>query len=100
MNARTKMYTPTPIAASVRSTRPSCSGYIAGRLGAIVRRRRRLHMVHTVGMADAFPIVIIGISLVAIVIAVVASLASGGLYERIGRGGFSMDGEEGRSQSG
>ena len=45
-------------------------------------------------MADAFPIVIIGISLIAIVVAVVASLASGGLYERIGRGGFSMDGDE------
>ena len=51
-------------------------------------------MLHTVGMADAFPIVIIGISLLAIVVAVVASLASGGLYERIGRGGLSMDGHE------
>lgn len=51
-------------------------------------------------MKDAFPIVIIGISLLAIVIAVVASLASGGLYERIGRGGFSMDGYENRSRSG
>jgi hypothetical protein len=47
-------------------------------------------------MADAFPIVIIGISLVAIAIAVVASLASGGLYERIGRGGLSMDGHDQR----
>jgi hypothetical protein len=45
-------------------------------------------------MADAFPIVIIGISIVAIVVAVVASLASGGLYERIGRGGLSMDGHD------
>ena len=57
-------------------------------------------MVHTVGMDDAFPIVIIGISLVAIVIAVVASLASGGLYERIGRGGFSMDGYDQQSRPG
>src|SRR4051812_3894839 len=47
-------------------------------------------------MADAFPIVIIGISLIAIVVAVVASLASGGLYERIGRGGLSMDHEQHR----
>ena len=38
-------------------------------------------------MADLFPIVIIGISILAIVVAVAASLASGGLYERIGRGG-------------
>jgi hypothetical protein len=48
-------------------------------------------------MKDAFPIVIIGVSLIAIVIAVVATFASGGssgLYERIGRGGFSMDGYE------
>ena len=51
-------------------------------------------MLHTVGMADAFPIVIIGISLLAIIVAVVASLASGGLYERIGRGGLSMDGHD------
>ena len=45
-------------------------------------------------MADAFPLVIIGISVIAIVVAVVASLASGGLYERIGRGGLSMDGHD------
>jgi hypothetical protein len=45
-------------------------------------------------MADAFPLLVIGISLLAIVVAVVASLASGGLYERIGRGGFSMDGQD------
>jgi hypothetical protein len=45
-------------------------------------------------MADLFPIVIIGISILAIVVAVAASLASGGLYERIGRGGLSMDGHE------
>jgi hypothetical protein len=51
-------------------------------------------------MADAFPIVIIGISLVAIVVAVAASMASGGLYERIGRGGFSMDGHEQQGRSG
>ena len=71
-------YTPTARAARISSTRPSCSGYIAGRLGAIVRRRSRRHMGHTVGMAEAFPIVIIGVSVAAIVIAVVASLASGG----------------------
>jgi hypothetical protein len=51
-------------------------------------------------MADAFPIVIIGISLVAILIAVVASIASGGLYERIGRGGLSMDGHEQQRRAG
>jgi hypothetical protein len=48
-------------------------------------------------MKDAFPIVIIGVSVLAIVIAVVATFASGGssgLYERIGRGGLSMDGHD------
>jgi len=42
-------------------------------------------------------VVIIGVSVIAIVIAVVATFASGGtsgLYERIGRGGLSMDGHE------
>jgi hypothetical protein len=48
-------------------------------------------MRETVGMEDAFPLVIIGVSLVAIVVAVVVSLSSGGLYDRIGSGGFSMD---------
>lgn len=43
--------------------------------------------------------VIIGVSILAIVIAVVATFASGGsagLYERIGRGGFSMDHDQTR----
>jgi hypothetical protein len=54
-------------------------------------------------MKDAFPLVIIGVSLLAIVIAVVATFASGGssgLYERIGRGGLSMDGDEAGRPSG
>jgi hypothetical protein len=54
-------------------------------------------------MKDAFPVVIIGVSLIAIVIAVVATFASGGtsgLYERIGRGGLSMDGHEQERRSG
>ena len=42
-------------------------------------------------MSDAFPIVIIAVSIAAIVVAVVVSLASGGLYDRIGSGAFSMD---------
>ena len=53
-------------------------------------------MRQTVGVEDAFPIVIIGVSLVAIVVAIVTSLSSGGLYDRIGAGGFSMDHDEAR----
>src|SRR3954469_4711078 len=72
--------------------RPTCSGYTAGRLGAIVRRRKRRHMRQTVRVADAFPIVIIGVSIVAIVVAVIVAVSSGGMYERIGRGGtFGLD---------
>ena len=44
--------------------------------------------------------VIIAVSLLAVVVAVVATFASGGsggLYERIGRGGLSMDHEEVRN---
>ena len=53
-------------------------------------------MRQTVGVEDAFPIVIIGASLIAIVVAIVVSLSSGGLYDRIGAGGFSMDHEDPR----
>ena len=53
-------------------------------------------MRQTVGVEDAFPTVIIGVSLVAIVIAVVVSLLSGGLYDRIGGGAFSMDHDDRR----
>jgi hypothetical protein len=54
-------------------------------------------MRQTVRVADAFPIVIIGVSVVAIAVAVVVSLASGGLYDRIGRGGtFGLDSDGGR----
>src|SRR5689334_8594154 len=58
-------------------------------------------MRQTVRVADAFPIVIIGVSLVAIVVAIVVSLSSGGLYDRIGRGGtFGLDTEGSSSRSG
>src|SRR4051812_36950013 len=74
---------------------------MAGREGAIVRLRRRRHMRETVRVADAFPIVIIGVSIVAIVVAVVVSLSSGGIYERIGRGGtFGLDTDGSPTRSG
>src|SRR3954453_6999305 len=85
------------MATTVSRTRPSWSGYISGLDGAIVLRLRRRHMRQTVRVADAFPIVIIGASLVGIVVAIVVSLSSGGLYDRIGRGGtFGLD-TEGRA---
>jgi hypothetical protein len=54
-------------------------------------------MVHTVGVDDAFPIVVIAVVIVASVVAVISSVASGGLYERIGKGTFSMDEPGGRA---
>ncbi len=58
-------------------------------------------MRQTVRVADAFPIVIIGVSIAAIAVAVVVSLASGGLYDRIGRGGtFGLDTEGGSGRRG
>jgi hypothetical protein len=39
---------------------------------------------------DAFLIVVIGVSLLAFVVAVVALATSGGAYDRIGRGGMSI----------
>jgi hypothetical protein len=48
-------------------------------------------MRQTVGVEEAFPIVIIGFSIAAIVVAVIVALSSGGLYDRIGRGAFSLD---------
>jgi len=58
-------------------------------------------MRQTVRVADAFPIVIIGVSIVAIVVAIVVSLSSGGLYDRIGRGGtFGLDTDGGARRPG
>jgi hypothetical protein len=42
-------------------------------------------------MDDAFLIVVIGVSLIAFVIAAVALATSGGSYDQIGRGGISAD---------
>jgi hypothetical protein len=48
-------------------------------------------------VADAFPIVIISVSIAAIVVAVIVAITSGGLYERIGRGGtFGLDSDGAR----
>lgn len=42
-------------------------------------------------MNSTFAIVIVVVSVVAGIVAVVVSLASGGVYERIGKGSFSLD---------
>ena len=50
-------------------------------------------------MDDAFLIVVIGVSLLALVVAVIALATSGGAYDRIGRGGLSI-GEDGPARRG
>jgi hypothetical protein len=47
-------------------------------------------------MDDAFLVVVIGVSLLAFVIAAVALATSGGSYDEIGRGGISADEPQGR----
>jgi len=42
-----------------------------------------------------FGIVIVVVAVTAGIVAIVVSVASGGLYERIGKGAFSLDGDEG-----
>jgi hypothetical protein len=42
-------------------------------------------------MDDAFLVVVIGVSVIAFVIAAVALATSGGSYDQIGRGGMSVD---------
>jgi hypothetical protein len=43
---------------------------------------------------SSFGVVIVAVAIVAGIVAIVVSIASGGLYERIGKGAFSLDGEE------
>jgi hypothetical protein len=76
----------------VSRTRPSWSGYIAGRLGASERRRSLRHMGHTVSQVESgLAVVVIVVSILGIVGAVVAFAGSGRLYDEVGRGSFSLD---------
>jgi hypothetical protein len=47
-------------------------------------------------MEDAFLVVVIGVSLLAIVVAAIALATSGGSYDEIGRGGISAEEPPGR----
>ena len=57
-------------------------------------------MLHTVGVEEAFPVVVIAVVVIASAVAVITSIASGGLYDRIGKGAFSLDEPDGRSNRG
>jgi hypothetical protein len=79
------------MAAMLSRTSPSWSGYIAGRLGAIDRRRKRRHMRHTLGVEDAFLWVMVAVVGFAVVVAIGLLFVGGSSYDRIGKGAFSLD---------
>ena len=68
-----------------------CSTNSAGRRGAIVFRRTRRHMGHTVRVQDAFWYVLLGVVIFGGLAAVVAFAFTGRAYEQIGKGGFFKD---------
>jgi hypothetical protein len=57
-------------------------------------------MLHTVGVEEAFPVVVVAVVVIAAAVAIITSIASGGLYDRIGKGAFSMDEPDERSARG
>src|SRR5437764_7746875 len=63
---------------------------MAGLDGAIVRRRRRRHMVHTVGVGT-FGTVIVVVGCLGVIVAVFSLRGARGLYDTIGKGAFSLD---------
>jgi hypothetical protein len=83
--------TPATTAMTVTITRPICSGKTAGRRGANVRRRKRLHIRDNLEMQDAFGIVIFAVVGLAVVGAIASLVGRGRLYEQIGRGGLSLN---------
>lgn len=75
----------------VKSTSPSWSGYIAGRPGAIDRRRKRRHMRHTLGVEGALLWVMIVVVAIGVVVALLLLLTGSSGYDRIGKGAFALD---------
>lgn len=59
-----------------------------GLLGPIVRRRNRLHMRETLGVQEAFGIMLFVVVGVGTVIALLTFVTSGRSYDEIGKGGF------------
>src|SRR4051812_49700935 len=79
--------------ATARATtriRPHCSGKTAGRRGAKDFRRTRFHTRQTVGVEEAFGIVLFGVIAVAAIVAVITLGMRGRAYEQIGRGGLRL----------
>src|SRR5688572_22559653 len=64
---------------------------MAGRLGAIERRRKRRHMGKTLRMEDAFLWVMVAAVTIGVIVAVARLFTGGSNYDRIGKGMFSLD---------
>src|SRR3954463_6482326 len=91
---RTTATTPRATARATTRISPHCSGKTAGRRGAKDLRRTRFHMGKTLGVEEAFGIVLFGVIIVAAVVAVITLGMRGRAYEQIGRGGGARgDGE-------
>ncbi len=75
-------------ASAVTTSRPHWSGNTAGRWGAMVRRRNLFHMSETLGVQEAFGIVIWVVVGVGGVVALLTFASSGRSYDEIGKGGF------------
>ncbi len=75
------------------ATRPHWSGYTAGLDGAMVRRRRRLHIVRqTVGVEGAFAtVLIVAVIFAAVVALFIAIQGTSSIYDSIGKGAFALD---------
>ena len=80
---------PPATASAVTKTSPRCSGKTAGRDGPKVRRRRRRHMGETLGMEDAFGIVLIVVVIIAALVAIGTFVSLPKVYDQIGR--LSLD---------
>jgi hypothetical protein len=91
VSAQTTAAMPPTTATTVTITSGHCSGKTAGRPAANVRRDSRRHIAwETVGVEDAFGIVLVVVVVVAALIAVATLAASGRAYDQIGRGGMSL----------
>jgi hypothetical protein len=90
LSTQTTAAMPPAMASAVTSTRPHCSGRTTGRRGANVLRRRRRHIRDTVGVQEAFGIVLVVVVVIAALIAVWTFVSSGEAWDRIGKGGLSL----------
>jgi hypothetical protein len=82
---------PAATASAVTTTSGHCAGNTAGLPAANVLRLSRRHIAwETVGVEDAFGIVLVVVVVVAALIAVATLAASGRAYDQIGRGGMSL----------